>query len=184
MTKTLIAVLMLGGTLLGQGTRQTTPEDAATAEQLTMHVVYGAFFRHVLALEDAAIEHDKAGRKGSEVRAYYQTAMKLTDAEAATVKRVAAQCQAGVHELDISARKVINAAWAPYPDHRVPVGEKPPAVPEELRRLDRERIETIEAHIKELEIALGPVAYQKINNQVRNVFAKQMSVTSIRRSAP
>src|SRR5258708_5640126 len=81
MSKTFLLVLVLAISLQGQ-----TKRESAEATPLPAHVVYGSFFSHLLALEDAAAEHDKAGRKGDEVRAYYQNAMKLSGAEAATMK--------------------------------------------------------------------------------------------------
>ncbi len=149
-----------------------------------MHIIYGAFFRHVLALEDAAVQHDKEGRNGNEVRAYYQNVMKLTDAEAATVKKIARDCQNAADELEVKARKVIDAAWAPYPGHRVPVGVKPPALPDELRQLERERIETIKTYVQKMETALGPATFRKVDAHVQRVLAKRISIVPIAPPVP
>jgi hypothetical protein len=127
MKASLVLLSLFVSLLSAQGASQPI----ASAERLPAHLVYGAFFRHVLALEEAAVEHDKAGRNGDEVRAYYQNALNLTDTEAVAMKHIARDCGDAIHELDIKARRVIDAAWASYPGHRVPVEAKPPAVPEQ-----------------------------------------------------
>jgi hypothetical protein len=141
--------------------------------------VYQAFFNHIVALESAAVEHDKAGRKGDEVRAYYQKLLKLTDVEAADLKRVATDYQNALHDLEAKAKSVVEAAWAPYPNHRVPLGAKVPEMPEELNQLERERVDMINAHAKLLEALLDPATFKRVDNYVQNVLAKQVTISRI-----
>jgi len=175
MRKTLIAVVVLISPLLAQ----TTKQDTGATNPLPADVVYQAFFGHVVALENAAAEHDKNGRKGSEVRAYYQQAVKLTNREATDLKRIADACGGAVHALDVRAQKIIEAAWASHPDRKLPIGAKAPAPPPELAKLDLERIDTVNAHMQKLRDALGPDSFRKLDGYVQNNFARQIQVVPV-----
>ncbi|GEM_PF-3323516 len=168
-----LALLLLSATVFCFGQEVQTEK---VKVELPDHALYSAFFRNILALEDAAAKHDKAGRKGDEVRTYYQNLLGLTPAEAATLKQVAQDYSDAVHKLDIRAKEIIDQARAPYPNHGLPVGAKPPAVPEELRQLNVRKAEIAIEQKQSLQRNFSQESFQHLDLYVQNSFSKQVTV--------
>lgn len=130
-------------------------------------------------MEEAALEHDRAGRKGNEVRGYYQGEMRLTDEAAKRMKQIAADCNEAIRKLDLQVQEIVRKAWEPYRARGVPAGETPPAAPLELFEIDRKKVETIAEFTKKLEDDLGPRSFQRVDTYLQKTFSKQISTTPV-----
>src|SRR5215831_6124976 len=118
MNKKLLAVVgliaIIAGVFVLQG-RSTTKTHASSEPQPAQtlattqsphpgrapeHVVYRVFFHHLMALKDQATEIERKGGDGRGLRSYYKDKARLSDDQALTLDRVAADCEREVASLD------------------------------------------------------------------------------------
>ncbi len=131
------------------------PPRTGTLEPLPESVKYWVLFRHMTTLEAKAVAAERRGEDGAPYRSVFRTSAKLTEAQAAQLSSIAADCVARVEEKDQEALAIIRAARAAVPQGTLKKDETPPEPPAELKRLQSERDELIDAARESLRRAFG-----------------------------
>jgi hypothetical protein len=142
------------------------PPRKAAVEPLPEAVKYWVVFRHLSTLEAKAAAAEKRGGDGTPYRSLFRTSAKLTEAQAARLSSVAADCVARVEEKDREALTVLRAARAAAARQAKAKGGIPPGPPAELQRLQRERDELIEQAREDLHRALGDQEFSRFQSFV------------------
>ena len=154
------------------------PPRKVTAGPLPESVKYWALFRHMAMLETKAAEAEKRGEDGAPYRSVFRLSAKLTEEQTARLNSIAADCVARVEEKDREALAIIRAARASF--RRAHPGEDvvPPEPPADLKRLQRERDELIEAAREDLHRAFGDKEFARFQG-----FVDEKIAPTIRRQA-
>ncbi|MFL6195538.1 MAG: hypothetical protein ACJ75H_15285 [Thermoanaerobaculia bacterium] len=142
------------------------PPPKPTAAALPESIKYWVLFRHLTTLEAKATEVEKRGQDGAPYRSVYRAGAKLTDAQAARLSSIAADCVASVEEKDREALSIIRAARALAPRGRLEKDAVPPEPPAELKRLQAERDELIDAAREDLHRAFGDKEFARFQGFV------------------
>lgn len=141
---------------------------------------YWVVFRHASALDQKAADLERRGLDGSGQRSLYRESAKLTEAQAARLSSIAADCVARVEEKDREALALIQAARArAAADLSSTKRELPPRPPADLTRLQRERDELISAAREDLRRALGEQEFQRFQRFVDEKIAPTIRQTPI-----
>ncbi len=142
------------------------PPQQGTAGPLPESVKYWVLFRHLTVLEAKALEVERHGKDGTPYRTMFRESAKLTEAQAARLSSIAADCIARVEEKDREALAIIHAARAAVPSGKWKKDEIPLEPPAELGRLQRERDELIDAARENLHLALGDKEFARLQGFV------------------
>lgn len=150
-----------------------TPEDAQ-ATDAPKHVVYGLLFREVASFKKIAREKELKGEDGSFLHRHHKENLKLDDAQAEALRKVAEETDREARKLDREARKIIDKERARHPDGRLRDGESPPPPPAELTALQRQRDAVVMKGREELRAALGDTEFQRFDETVQLEVTKRM----------
>lgn len=142
------------------------PPTKAAAGPLPESVKYWVLFRHLTTLETKAAQAEKRGQDGTPYRAVFRTSAKLTESQAARLSSIAADCVARVQEKDQEALAIIRAARALAPRGKLEKDAVPPEPPAELKRLQLERDELIDAAREDLHRAFGDKEFTRFQGFV------------------
>jgi hypothetical protein len=117
-------------------------------------------------LETKAAEAEKRGEDGAPYRSVFRLNAKLTEEQAARLSSIAADCVARVEEKDREALAIIRAARAAAPRGHLGPNDLPPEPPAELKRLQLERDELIDAAREDLRRAFGDKEFTRFQGFV------------------
>lgn len=171
---TLVLVALGSGSLFAAD----EPPRKGTAGPLPESVKYWVLFRHMTTLEKKAVEAEKRGEDGAPYRSVFRLSAKLTEEQTARLNSIAADCVARVEEKDREALAIIRAARAAFPRGHLGADAVPPEPPAELKRLQNERDELIEAAREDLRRAFGDKEFTRFQN-----FVDEKIAPTIRRQA-
>jgi hypothetical protein len=151
----------------------TPPAVGATpSTDVPIHVLYRLFFRDVAALDAAAAKSDAAGLAGGdEARAWFQTSLFLTPAQASALKQSASDCNQALDRHQQKAQPAIDAA-------RAQNASSTGSVPPQLAALEQERIAISSTCMQNLHTALGDRKFKDIDVFVRTRFAGRVSAVA------
>lgn len=122
-------------------------------------------------MDAAAAKSDAAGQPGGSLaRGWYQSILLLTDADAATLKRSASQCNQALDQHQQTAQPAIAAVQAQL---TVLSPTAPP--PPQLVALEQQRTAISNTCIQNLQAALGNKKFRDIDVFVRTKFAQKVS---------
>jgi hypothetical protein len=142
------------------------PPKKGIAEPLPESVKYWVLFRHVTALEAKAKALEKRGEDGAPYRSVYRLSAKLTETQSSQLSSIAADCVARVEEKDREALAIIRAARARTPRGQLKKDAAPPEAPAELKTLQMERDELIDAAREDLRRTLGDKEFTRFQGFV------------------
>jgi hypothetical protein len=142
-----------------------------TAGPLPESVKYWVLFRHMAALEKKAAAVEKSGGDGVPYRTLVRASARLTDTQAAQLSSIAADCLARVEEKDREAIAIIRAARALTPRGRLEKDAVAPEPPAELKRLQAERDEILDAARADLHRAFGDKEFARFQGFVDDKIA-------------
>lgn len=170
----LIGIVSLGTSLL---TGQSRPKPPGTPPA-PQHHVYGSLFSIVSNIESEA---DAAEARGDHSRAlalrkHFQSAIGLSDKDAATLKSHAVQANQQVRFQDKKAHDLIDKIRSQTPGGKLQIGQKPPAPPQELSDMQTQRNQMINDHVAALQQSVGPDTFQKIDDFARARFEQAKPV--------
>jgi hypothetical protein len=151
---------------LGPKAQQDQAADSAQAQaqEIPKHVVYGMLFKEIAAFKKKAHELKLKGEDDTHFREYHKRKLSLDEGQSAAFERIADDAARKMSKLDEQAKKVIDGIRAQRPDGRLKEGELPPAPPEELKNLDRQRVDLLLRAREELLAALGEAEFQRLEN--------------------
>lgn len=134
-------------------------------------VKYSAFFHFVVDLNKQAEELERAGKDGSSLRMHIQIEAEMDYPTMEVVNKVATGCIKDIDELDSRAVVIIAKFRAQFPGGKVPVGEKLPPPPPELKELQAERDRRIMAAWGELDYYVGTTKLWELNDFINREIA-------------
>lgn len=181
------AVLITGAfTFARQVRQQATPQGQSAPAQnpaVPSYVVYRHLFRHIVLLGRQADQEDGQGRDGSSYRSLYKRLAKLSDQQAATLNSVALDCDRAVEQKEEQIKSVIDKARAAYPGGKLEKGQTTPAPPAELKTLQGERQNIIQAAVNRLRASFGEQEFARFDQFVQQNVAsniKPVTMDSLR----
>lgn len=157
-----------------RGTRQD-PLPATAPE----HVVYGQFFRHLIALKKQAKDNELKSKKQSKLRTHYKDKIGLKDDKAQILDNIADECVREMAQTDEKAKKIIDEAHSRFPGGKIPQGQQLPAPPKELKKLQRDRDMSILKARQKLRKKLGDYEFQLIDDYIKINFARQIKSSAV-----
>lgn len=143
------------------------------------HVVYGQFFRHLIALKKQAKDNELKSKKQSKLRTHYKDKIGLKDDIAQILDNIAAECVKEMAQTDEKAKKIIDKARSRFPDGKIPQGQQLPPPPQELRKLQRDRDMSILKARQKLRKKLGDYDFQLIDDHIKINFARQIKSSAV-----
>lgn len=172
-----------GGALRQPALEKARPNPTAAAPRRAQAVpapaLYSFFFLHLANLDRFAAAQEAQGKDGRPWRTYEQQAIGLSDDEAATLKRVASECNQALAELGTKARSLAAASRAAQPGGARPdrPGQEPPA---ELRRLSDTQSSILSSAIAELRTVLGSNTFLKLDRYIQKRIGGSLKVAGAR----
>jgi hypothetical protein len=183
MNKKRIVVLILSLMILGSGTlmivRQGMSKRALKRPDIPDQVVYKHLFHHALVLKKKAEQAEKEGKDGSNFRTHFKRQASLSDEEAQTLDRIAAQWDQEMAPIEARAQALIRVYQAQFPGGQLPHGQKPPPPPAELRSLTEQRDAAVLRGRDRLKTAFGEREFERFHG-----FAKERVVPNVQLSQP
>src|SRR5580658_6789215 len=143
----------LGALLLALAAPCGAPSPASGAaassrvRDLSPRVVYRQLFRHVIFLERQADLAAQAGKDDRPLRDFHKNRARLTNPEAALLKRISGDGMAEVAAVDQEIAAEIKKFRGLYPGGRLPAGADRPLPPPILRELQSRKDNLILGHI-------------------------------------
>lgn len=134
---------------------------------LPEHVAYEFLFRRQAFYKQKAEELERQGKNAKALRSVIKDEAKLTDEQVAGLDEVASSSLQEAKEIDDRAYKIINAAKSRYPGGKIPQGQKPPPLPDELVVMQQQRNAIFQRGQVRLQLALGTEEFQKLDGYVR-----------------
>jgi hypothetical protein len=126
-------------------------------------------------VERQADRAEKRGENADKLRRYFEIDAGLTPGEAATLKEIARDADAGVREIDEKARLIIAQFHAQYPPGKVSASELPPPPPE-LEALQEEKDSLVLKHRDTLKTSLGEERFRLLDGYVQHLFAGKVTM--------
>jgi len=125
------------------------------ATKVPDYVLYDAFFFRVKWLSDLADKYSSRGKPASAdyIRSLLQKKAGLTAQEDAALKSIAADCRAGDLSIVGVGRALVKAGAA--------------ANDARLQALGSQRQQLVASHVSQLQAAMGPARFQKLDSFVR-----------------
>jgi hypothetical protein len=157
-----VAVVLLLTGFRFQAFCQTAPA-AAPSPKVPNNIVYEAFFRKVLFLQDLAAKQDAQKKSGAAARSAIQKAVGLTDQETAILNALAADWKTQVAANLATAAPLIQAAHG----QMTASGAAAPSVVQQLRGLESQRSAIDAAHIQQFQSAVGSARFAVIDAAVQ-----------------
>jgi hypothetical protein len=164
--------------------RPSSPPFSPQDGDIPQYAVYRQLFRHFVFLKEKAAEKEQHAEDGSSLRTFYKRKANLDDKQAQALDRIATETDDAVTKLDEKAKKIIDDIRARYPDGKLPAGQQPPPMPEELKAMQKQRIETILAGRDRLRQALGEQEFQRFDQYVQQNIAGRMKPIDLNRPRP
>jgi len=137
------------------------------------HVAYEFLFRRHEFYKRKAEELERQGKNSETVRSIIKDEAKLDDEQAAAFDEAASACLREAKELDDRAEQIIKDARSRYPQGRIPPGETPPPVPQELLDMQQQRDDVFQRGRARLQAALGDEKFQQIDEFVKSKFSNK-----------
>jgi hypothetical protein len=125
-------------------------------------VIYGAFFRHVVFLDDVAARLAAMGNSGNYPRSEIQQRARLTDMETAALKSVAADCEAKLAAMRNAVQTLVRDARSQTP-RQDPL---PAWLTQQAQDLYSQREPLIAEHIQQLKNLFGSARFQHLDGYV------------------
>jgi hypothetical protein len=160
------------------------PQNPQGAPEIPQFAVYRELFRHFVFLKEKAAEKEKRGEDGSAFRGFYKRKAGLDEKQVAALDLIASETDDAVTKLDERAKKITDKIRAKYPEGKLPRGQQPPAFPEELKAMQKQRNETILRGRDRLRDALGVQEFQRFDEYVQQNVASRMKPINFGRPRP
>jgi hypothetical protein len=172
----LVAATGLAHAQSGQVRQSGIPGQSVT-RSIPQHVLYRQFFAHLLFLDRRATELAAQNPStSSKLRSYYQQKLHLKDSEMNSLRSIAAEVQTSLDSLDAQARQIIRTFRAQVPSGRPLTAQDIPALPKDLKTLQKRRNALIEDEVKHLQRVLGPQASTAVDAYLVGEFARNIRV--------
>jgi hypothetical protein len=162
----------------------SAPQSPQAAPEIPQYAVYRELFRHFVFLKEKAAEKEKRGEDGSAFRGFYKRKARLDEKQMAALDLIAGETDDAVTKLDQKAKKITDKIRAQYPDGKLPRGQQPPAFPEELKAMQKQRNETILRGRDRLREALGEQEFRRFDEYVQQNVASRMKPVNFDRPRP
>jgi hypothetical protein len=155
---------------------------SADANAVPDWVLYEFYFRHVLNLEEAGDQEEKAWKEkgvnvdGSTVspwRTHEQRVLGLTDDEAKTLKDVALDCKSALKAQDEKMAAFADEYRGQHPERFFELQSAP-----EFVQLGVERTQIIKDHLDQLKLYLDDSTFRKLDDYIRSEFAPDIKQVS------
>lgn len=143
------------------------------------HIVYGQFFRHLIALKKQAKDNEIKTKKQSKLHTHYKDKIKLKDDKAKILDNIAAECVREMAQTDEKAKKIIDEARSRFPDGKIPQGQQLPPPPKELKKLQRDRDMSVLKARQKLRNQLGDYDFQLVDDYIKINFARQIKSSAV-----
>ena len=148
--------------------RAQNAEVAQPNSPLPEHVAYEFLFRRQAFAKQRAEELERQGKNAKDLRSMIKDEVKLSDEQAAKFDEVASACLQEAKELDDRAKQITKAVRDRYPGGRIPQGEKPPEIPQELLVMQQQRDAIFQRGRGRLQAALGEQGFRQLDEYVKN----------------
>jgi hypothetical protein len=125
-------------------------------------------------LDQAAADHEKAGKNGTWLRTHLETELGFNDVEFASVRRSAQYLQGKLAAIDAQAHAIMRQRQSLLFKSESDLPPDP-----RLKDLTRQREDTINNEIVQMNTALGPVDSKRLKDFVEQVFVKNVRVVTI-----
>jgi hypothetical protein len=172
---TCVSVMAAGAIVFASRDKAPSKVKSSVGEPIPEHVVYWQLFHEVVSLNRKADELEKRGEDGSKYRLHYKQSATLSDEQTERLNEIANDCFAQVMEQDHKAHEIIDAARAQFPNGKLEAGQTPPAPPEELMEMQKERNAIILKARDRLGEALGNSEFDRFNVFVKETIAPRIS---------
>jgi hypothetical protein len=130
-TKNLFETFQSPQSVIAESPKQNTTPKARQRAKLPDHVQYYFLFRHLSAIKETP------------AAAGFQAKVGLNSGQLQALTSIAANNERELKMLDERAKIIIDNFHAQYPPGRLPPGVAPPALPEQINVLQRQREATI-----------------------------------------
>jgi hypothetical protein len=157
-----IAVVLLLTGFGSQALCQTAPA-ATPSPAVPRNIVYEAFFRKVLFLQDVANKLDAKKEDGAAARAAVQKAVGLTDQETSTLNALAADWKTQIAANLTAAAPLIQTAHSQMSTS----GAVAPSLVQQIQGLQSNRSAIDAAHIQQFQSSLGSARFAVIDAAVQ-----------------
>jgi len=160
MRKAILKSLVVGlvSALTSQGFGQIAPIPSTQIPPVILEHV----LRHVKFLKQRSEERIAIGSPATKTRDYYKESAQLSQAEADAVEVTALALVSELDALDARAVAIIKAARPAPLNRRLLPGERPPAPPQELFELQKQREAVVLGMRERLKQAIGAGAFAKL----------------------
>lgn len=172
------------GTPTAATQRPTSTPASANGGEIAQFAVYRQLFRHFVFLKEKAAEKEQRGEDSSSLRNFYKRQAKLDDKQVLTLDQVATETDDAVRKLDEKAKKITDKIRAKYPEGKLPKGEQPPPLPEELKVMQKQRTAIILHGRDRLRESLGEQEFQRFDEYVQQNIASRMKPINFNRPRP
>lgn len=152
---------------------QVSPAPAVRAKAIPVHIKYWAFFSDIARLEETAVEVERGGRNGADLRNYYKRQLSPNEVEQDRLRIIGLACNAAVKSQDMRAQEVIRRARANYLEERSKKGSARLEPPAEVQALQAQRDAIINSHIDRLKTEMGSAGFKKVDDYVIQRFVLQ-----------
>jgi hypothetical protein len=169
---------------LAPAQRPTSAPFSSQDGEIPQFAVYRQLFRHFVFLKEKAAEKEGRGEDGSSLRSFYKRKANFDEKQALALDQVATETDAAVTKLDEKAKKIIDKIRAKYSEGKLPKGEQPPPLPEELKVMQKQRTELILHGRDRLRESLGEQEFQRFDEYVQQNIASRMKPVNFNRPRP
>lgn len=168
---------MLGSCAIrAQTTQSPSPQRASTG------VSVAHLYWHLLMwqnhLDQAAANHERAGRDGTWLRTYLQTRLGFNDDQFRPVRLAAQHLQATIAGLNAQAQTIVKQQGVLRDERLLSASDSHSDLPE-LTELTQLREAAINRQIAQMNAALGPVNSERLRIFVVRVFARNVRHVTI-----
>jgi hypothetical protein len=177
-----LAIVVLGIVILGSGVLIVARHGNSTQKPTLKHaeipdaILYKHVFQHVLALKKRAEKADSEGKDSKQFRTHFKRQAELSDGEAETLDRVAAEWDQEMAPIEARAKLLSQTYKAQFPGGQLPHGQTPPPPPPELRTLSEERDASVLRARDRLKTALGETEFNRFHAFVKEKVAPNVQI--------